>query len=376
MRTVKKILPQFISWRVLTLLPIFLGVFLLSYRSGYGYTNIFDTEALTFSKAIYSLANFDGVRYLAIALRGYVTEGAFFPLFPLIIKLLSFWSSNVTVLFWVGLLFSNLCFLAALVFLYKLLRLDYSKKISEETIFLILVFPVVFFYGAVYSESLFLLLLVLTFYFVRQKSWGFASLAAFLLTLTRLVGIFIFPVLLYEYFVVSKNKLVSKSTLQLLAVPLGFFFYSLYNFFKWKDALYFIHSHGQLANSRSVDKIILFPQTMYRYLKMLTSLPFTQHEWVIALFELLVFVFALVLLFKAWRDKVRMSYLIFCFFAFFLPASSGTFSGLPRYMAVLFPLFISLGLTRSKIVKSIYVLVSIVLQFIFLMLFSRGWYVS
>jgi hypothetical protein len=190
------------------------------------------------------------------------------------------------------------------------------------------------------------------------------------------VGIFIFPVLLYEYFVVSKNKLVSKSTLQLLAVPLGFFFYSLYNFFKWKDALYFIHSHGQLANSRSVDKIILFPQTMYRYLKMLTSLPFTQHEWVIALFELLVFVFALVLLFKAWRDKVRMSYLIFCFFAFFLPASSGTFSGLPRYMAVLFPLFISLGLTRSKIVKSIYVLVSIVLQFIFLMLFSRGWYVS
>jgi Gpi18-like mannosyltransferase len=179
MRTVKKILPQFISWRVLTLLPIFLGVFLLSYRSGYGYTNIFDTEALTFSKAIYSLANFDGVRYLAIALRGYVTEGAFFPLFPLIIKLLSFWSSNVTVLFWVGLLFSNLCFLAALVFLYKLLRLDYSKKISEETIFLILVFPVVFFYGAVYSESLFLLLLVLTFYFVRQKAGDLPALRPF-----------------------------------------------------------------------------------------------------------------------------------------------------------------------------------------------------
>ena len=367
---------MFLYWRILAFLPIMAGVFIVSYRSGYEYTNIFSLSTLDISQAVYSLANFDGVRYLSIALRGYISEAAFFPLYPLLIKTFSFWSSNLIFIFWIGLTFSSLCFFGAIVFLYKLLRLDYSEKVSKETLFLMLVFPAAFFFGAVYSESLFLLLLVLTFYFIRKNEWSLACLCALLLSLTRLVGIFILPSLLYEYFVVSKNKIISKNTLLLSAVPLGLISYGLFNLFKWKDALYFVHAHSQLANSRSVDRIILFPQTMYRYFRILTTLPYSQYEWFLAAFELLVFAFAIILLYKAWRDKVRMSYLIFTFCAFFLPASSGTFSGLPRYVVILFPLFIALGLTKSKTLKYFYVLVSILLQFLLLMFFSRGWYVS
>ena len=167
-----------------------------------------------------------------------------------------------------------------------------------------------------------------------------------------------------------------KKLLGFLFIPLGFISYMVFCFQKWGDALYFVHAHGQLANSRSVDRIILFPQTIYRYYKILFTLPTSQYEWWIALLELSVFVFALTFLYVAWRKKVRLSYLIFSALAFFLPVSSGTFSGLPRYVLVLFPIFIALALSKSKLLKIGYILIGAVLQFVLLMFFSRGYFVS
>ena len=130
------------------------------------------------------------------------------------------------------------------------------------------------------------------------------------------------------------------------------------------------------SNSRSVDQVILFPQTLFRYFKIITTVPYKQYEWGIALLELCITLYVGILLFIAFKQKIRLSYLIFSVLALLLPISSGTLSGMPRYTLVAFPIFISLALIKNRLFKIVYSVVCIFLLIILWMLFSKGYYVA
>lgn len=319
-------------------------------------------------------ANFDGVHYITIAINGYTFDGRFFPLFPFLINLISYFFSGHERYLISGFVISNLCFLLALMLLYKLVRKQFSEKIARQSIFFMLIFPTSFFFGSVYSESLFLFLALLSFYFAQKRKWFYASLTGFFLGITRLTGIFILPALIYE--LLKKEKGDFKRFLPLLLVPTGLILFAIFNFSKWGDALYFINAHGQLGNSRSVDSIILPFQTIYRYLKILTTIPYYQYEYWIAALELSTFLFAAFLIYIAWKKKINPGFLIFSLFSFLAPVLTGTFSGLPRYVVTIFPIFIVLALIKSKIFKLIYIVISPILLVIFLTLFTKGYFVA
>jgi len=350
----RKVFRCFVIWRLALFIPVFIAGYFTTARTGYLFTNPW--------------ANFDGVHYLSIAQNGYATQAVFFPLYPLLIRFFSFGRAYLAS----GLFVSNLAFLLTLIYFYKLLILDYPKKRSFESIIYLLVFPTAFFLGALYSESLFFLLLILSFYFARKGEWLLASVTAMLLGATRIIGIFILPALVYELYIQKKNI---KEGLSLLMAPIGLVAYSLFNYLKWGDDLYFIKAHGELGNSRSVSAIVLFPQTIYRYIRILLSLPISQYEWWIALLEITIFIGVSLLLYFAWKKKVRTSYLIFSLLAFLLPVSSGTFSGLPRYVLVLFPIYVALSY-MSRSFRKAYLIFSAILLFILLMFFSRGYFVA
>jgi Gpi18-like mannosyltransferase len=332
------------------------------------------------------LANFDGIHYLNIATYGYTTEARFFPLFPLIIRLVSYILSlghpNLWHNFFAAILISFGCFLGAVFFLYKLIRKDYSHQIARKTVLFFLIFPTAFFFVSVYSEGLFLLLLILCFYFAREKRWYLAILMGFLLCLTRLVGIFILPALLFEYIVLEKVNIDKKrfkfwfNAFLFLLIPLGTFLYGIFNLYKWNNFFYFLTAQGELGNSREISAIINPLQTMYRYLKILTSIPSREFQWWIALLEISSFLFGITILFIAWKKKIRTSYLIFGILAFLLPALSGTFSGLPRYLLIIFPLFIGLSLIESKLIKILYCTISPILLFLLFIFFARGYFIA
>jgi len=164
--------------------------------------------------------------------------------------------------------------------------------------------------------------------------------------------------------------------LLILLVPLGLIVYAFYNLQKWGNAFYFIQAQGNFANNRTVNSIVLFPQTIFRYFKILFTLKPNIYEWWVAFFELSFFIFALSLFYVAWKKKIRTSYLIFGILCFLIPASSGTFSGLPRYVLTIFPLFITLALIKNKIFKIIYCTISVTLLFLLFMLFSKGYFIS
>ena len=375
---------SFIIWRLLLFVPVFIAEKKLEYRTGYEYTSITDArnskdKTITDKLLLSPWANFDGLHYITIASNGYTNNYGFFHLYPTLInpvsKIFGADENFDTAYFFSGFLISNLAFFLALLVFYKLLKLDYSDKEVKTTILALLIFPTSFFFGSIYSESLFLLLLFSSFYFTRKKQWLLASFFGSLLTLTRFVGICIFPVLIYEFYKSRDWSIKNFIKSGIWATPAGLVIYSIYNQIQEGNFLYFIKVQGNFLNNRSVDSFIFFGQTVYRYIKILFTTSSGQFEWWVALLEITSFILISLIIIYALKKKVRLSYILFSFLVVLIPASSGTFSGLPRYILVAFPIYITMGLVSSRL-RFTYFVISLILLSILTFFFSKGYYIS
>lgn len=193
----KEILILFIGWRIIISLVGFLGLSFLPQVLEPGHTNWAGITVDYWLK----WANWDGGHFRGIAEAGYIPfQVVFFPLYPILIKSLMI---NGIPSLWGGLIISNLSIIGALFYLYKLVNLDFEEKSAKKAIFIVLAFPTAFYFGAVYSESLFLLLTVGAFYYARQKSWLIALIFASLSAVTRLMGLVVILAVAVEYFVTA-----------------------------------------------------------------------------------------------------------------------------------------------------------------------------
>ena len=296
------------------------------------------------------------------------------PLYPLLIRI-----TNVILPFisiqWIGFLFSLFFFVISFMYLNKLFRLDYSREQTRRALLFLIVFPTSFFFWTVYSESLFLFLTVASFYCARKGKWTCAALFGFLSSLTRIVGFLTVIPLLIEYFSQHKIRKV-RNLIAILFVPFGTVLYVIYNYIRWGNPLLFIQAHSQLSNGRSSTALVLFPQTIYRYFKILTTVSISLWEWKIALLELIFFCIGAIGTYILWKQKVRLSYVIYTIIGLLVPASSGTFTGLPRYIIVLFPLFILFSGIRNRIILVCLFICSFILQVVLFLYFSRGYFVA
>lgn len=385
----KKLLLLFVAWRLSLFILVGLAVLFLPYRPNFAYTrfSFFSTDAWIKNSILEPWANFDGANYLIIARDGYDHEARFFPAYPMSIRFGSFvtgisahWSHADFVSFAIGMLISNAAFFGAVLVLYKLIRLDYSEKIALWSCVFLIIFPTSFFFVSVYSESLFLLFACSAFWLARKKQWWAAAACAALASANRVVGIFLLPALCVEYWQVEHLswpiQKVKKNILWLFLAPaglLGFMLFNVWRFGKWNA---FIAQQADLGNSRTVTSFVDPLRVSLRYARILFGVTPQHYEWWTALFEVLAFVFGIAVLYYLWRQKMRLSYLLFALGCFFLPVISGTLSGLPRYVLVIFPFFIGLGMMRSEKMRYAGVFLGVVLSIIFLTLFSRGYYIG
>jgi len=156
----------------------------------------FDEPALTHALAdplLAPLARWDSAWYLRIADSGYgnsVPRAAFFPLYPLLIRGVAtvLGGSNGALLV-AAYLVSLTAFLGALTLLYRLTELELGRRLARPTLLLLAVFPAAAYFGAPYSESLFLLLAVGAFYAARTGRWAWAGACAGLASATRSAGL-------------------------------------------------------------------------------------------------------------------------------------------------------------------------------------------
>lgn len=92
-----------------------------------------------------------------------------------------------------------------------------------------------------------------------------AGVLAALASATKIVGIFLFPILLWKL-AKEEKKTVSK-ILSVLLSPLGLISYMFYLWKEYGDPLMFFHVQPFFGAHRSGEEMILSPQVIYRYLK-------------------------------------------------------------------------------------------------------------
>src|SRR5262245_22491805 len=146
-------------------------------------------------------ARWDAGWYRNIAMHGYVDQAvgpagqrnlAFYPGYPLAIRLVSLTGLDPLA---AGILISNVAFLAALVLLHRMARERFGEEPAFRLVLLLSVFPFSFYFSAVYSESLFLLLAVGSLYLAHHARWATASICALLCGATRAPGLALAPAL-------------------------------------------------------------------------------------------------------------------------------------------------------------------------------------
>lgn len=386
----KKILVLFLLWRAWLFFISFIGSLVIK---NFGNRFPYKDEVLQitqFPSWIWSFGNFDGVHYLKIAQNGYADQysQAFFPLYPILINkfsgFLHFWenpdlstSIYVDPIFFIsGLFLSNLFFLIGLYFFYKLVRLDYSQSVSFNSLIFLMVFPTTFYFGAIYSESLFFLLTVLTLYLIRKKFFIAGSVIAAFASATRVLGVLLLPVILVEIYR-QNNKdqkgLFLKSLLALIIAPLGLVTYMLFQNSSYNDPLFFLTSQPFFGAERSSVPLVLLPQVIYRYFKIFFDL-YLSSAFLIALIELIFTLLPLFVLGLSFR-KIRFSYWFFTLGCILIPTLTGTLSSMPRYSLMAF-LLIPFILEK---IKSYYIptlIVMVVLQAILTIFFIKGYWIA
>lgn len=145
----------------------------------------------------------DAMYYTSIAEYGYTfstevfSSAAFFPLYPMLIKLVSFLTGNADS---AALIVSNAALLGALIAIHALASLDhgYERAGRRAALYLIL-YPSAFFMSAAYTESLFLLTTIGAVYFARTQRWTLAIVLGMFAAVTRMVGGLVWGVILLEW---------------------------------------------------------------------------------------------------------------------------------------------------------------------------------
>ncbi|OGO70176.1 MAG: hypothetical protein A2Z37_12130 [Chloroflexi bacterium RBG_19FT_COMBO_62_14] len=141
----------------------------------------------------------DTLYYQAIAERGYAAfESSAFapPLYPLLMRWVGLAVGGNTL--FAGLIVSSLAYLAALIYFYRLTRMETDERVARYATVYLALFPTAFFFLAGYAESLLLLSVVAALYHARRHEWLMAGVWAALAPLARVQGFALFPVLAYE----------------------------------------------------------------------------------------------------------------------------------------------------------------------------------
>ena len=272
--------------------------------------------------------HWDADAYGFIAQHGYqagvqTVRAAFFPLYPLLIHLLGGGD-------WAMLIIPNVSFFAALSLLYVVAtkRMDVDR--ARLTLWMVALGPAAMFFSYPYTESLFLLVTVVSFLFMESGQWVLAGAAGLAASLTRAPGIIVAAALGAEGALASRRKLA----LVALALPVsGLVIVSVVDAISIGDPLAFAHAQAAwVAPNRNLVHLIgLFAKAV------LDGDPFRPE----ALGMPVLLVFAAGALWTLRR--LPISYGVYALVQVLIAANQAvylhSFYSLPRYLAVIFPCY-------------------------------------
>ena len=177
-------------------------------------------------------SRWDSGYYVDIAMRGYSSlitpQWEFFPLYPSLMGVGRLLAVAVPIpadlaVHSIGFVVSNLSFFGSVYYLYKLSTLVLrNAELATFSALSLAFYPAGVFLTATYSDSLFLLLTLISLYYWRMGRPKTSAALGFLAALTRLVGIFLAIPYLIELLYDRSRRRISSSYLPIVSPFLGF----------------------------------------------------------------------------------------------------------------------------------------------------------
>ena len=311
----------------------------------------------------------DAVWFAAIADHGYGKEDspAFFPLYPLLVRAGSLVLDHRVYI--AGMVVSLVAYGLAMVVLYKLTTALADTRTAALTVTLISVAPLAFVFSAMYSESLFLLCTVASLWFAQSRRWALAGIAGLAATLTRSSGLLLFLPLLVLYgeqqgWTWRSIKPEWPRDLRIawtLLVPAGLLGYMAYLWARFGDPRLFSEAErrhwkrvldwpwadvwrGLRASVRTVESLAVHHAGLLDGLK---PGGYAEIKLVLMVFPVLALAFAVTAIALGWR-RLPAAYTLFAVlsvaFPLFFPSGLMPLWSYPRFVLVVFPLFITLAM--------------------------------
>ncbi len=318
----------------------------------------------------------DGAWYLSISEQGYynVYSTHFLPVYPIIVKFLRYIFAPIPTPI-LGIITSNISFIIALIILYKIIIVEKNGIVAKYTIFSLLIFPTSYVFSSFYTESIFLLLIVLSYYSIKKNNLFMSLLFAGFATATRINGLVAYIFIIIENYIRNKKKvfrIISFSRFIIyiclsLSIPLlylwflktkfNIYIYDYFTFWREEWNIYFLNP------LTSVYLNIFHPN--------LRHLGFNQKID-------LVFVITIAALTLHSYKTQRKSLFIYTLVSFIIFISVNSYTGFPRYCLTLFPLHMHIGelCARSKLFLQVYTIVSIGFGVLFFVMFASGYWIA
>jgi hypothetical protein len=312
-----------------------------------------------------TFARWDSGYFEGIARSGYAplaggrSNIAYCPVYPLLIRAVARLFGRQHAAFYIsGVAIAWLSFVLAMVALYYLARLDLPPRRAARAVLLTMIFPFSFFYGVAYSESTFLLFVVLAFYLFRTRQWLLGGLCGAVATATRVPGMMMLRALGWLAWQHAQPTVRDRGTAAagVVLAASGVGAYSLYIYqltaspFEWAATIgrWGYHPGGPpwMGPFTLVRQLAVQP---YRYL---TTHPMAVYDTLYGVTGIL-FVVAVPFV---WR-RFGAAYGMFMLLSLWLPLSSGALEGVGRYCSVLFPCFLWLASLRSPSVSTALIVV-------------------
>ena len=305
-------------------------------KRGYFLTRVFplDIFARWDSRWYFSIIK-DGYQ-ASVNLKTAYSNMAFFPLYPYLVKSLGWFGLDLPNGYYilVGLILSNLCFLASAMLLYKLIigPLGFRHATAQRTLGLLFVFPASFFFASFYPESLFLFLTLAAFTLALQEKWLLTGVCTALAILARPQGVVLAFALAWLYMEQRHWRLqdIRPNVLWFALTPLALLlhFYSLY--LKSGDFLAYFDATKAWGG---VDAGIF--QNPLQNLQG-PSLDVFKIDFI------LIILFLICSIYMLWKWPVK-AYGIFALIMCIMPLATGLLVSMSRELVVIFPIFILLG---------------------------------
>ena len=359
MSAARAVLAPFLLTRVLTAIVALAAVTLFSSP-----TSCPDVCHPSTNPLLDAATRWDAGAYVDIAQDGYgavPANNAYFPLFPLLIRLLAAPLGGSDDAYLVaGLVISNLALLVALIYLARLVALDHDAAAGPRAVLYLLAFPTSVFLSVVYPESLLIALSIGAVYHARRGEWLPSGALGFLAALTRpFIGAAVaLPIAIEAYQRSGLRAAIASATPA--AVALVGWLVVLWRITGDPKAILTAEANWGVRPSVPFEAFIdLFDPRVYGF------------PYVVLGATLLIGVLVVL----SWR-LLRPSLAAYATVVFLISVATGSLTSSPRYYLSVFPAFMTLAIVARGWLGRAYVALGVAIGVIFTAMYALWYWVA